>query len=79
LVNSILLISHKPGILETLALKLLKLEGVYSVESLIGTFDFLVKIKTNSIKGLYYLKNIGIKNIEGIEDVKVLFIDKIFK
>jgi len=79
LVNSVLLISHKPGILEPLALKLLKLEGVYSVEALIGTFDFLLKIKTNSIKGLYYLKNIGIKNIEGIEDVKVLFIDKIYK
>ncbi len=79
MINAIILIEHRPGIMESLALKLIKLEGVYSVEALIGTYDFLMKIKTNSIKGLYYLKNIGIKNIEGIKNVEILFIDKICK
>ncbi len=79
MVNALVLLEHKPGIMEPLALKLLKLEGVYSVESLIGTYDFLLKIKTNSIKDLYYLKNTGIKSIDGIQNVKILFIEKICK
>jgi hypothetical protein len=81
LVNAYIILEYKSGMMENLELKLLKLEGVYCVESLLGTYDVLLKVKTNSIKNIYYLKNTGIKSIEGIkpDSIKILFVDKILK
>lgn len=79
MINACILIEHWPGILNNLALKMLKIDGVYSVQSLIGSHDLLLKVKTNSIKDLYYLKNVKIKSIEGIRNIQILFIEKIHK
>ncbi len=78
-VNAIVILNKKQGILKNLAIKLLKLDGIYSVESILGTHDLLVNIKTNSIKDLYYLIDTQIKKIEGVIDIKILFINKIHK
>ncbi|MBD3212918.1 MAG: EamA family transporter [Candidatus Lokiarchaeota archaeon] len=78
-VNAYILIHRKQGILESLTTTLLKLEGVFSVQSLIGTYDLLLNVKTNSIRDLYSLINENLRRNEGIEDVELLFIDKIYK
>lgn len=78
-VNAYILIEKKPGILSKLPLKLVKLDGVCCVNSLIGTHDLLVHVKTNSISKLYSLVDSEIRPLEGIIEIKILFIKKINK
>ncbi len=78
-VNAIIILEKKQGLLKTLPLKLLKLDGVYCVDSLIGQYDLLLKIKTNSIKEIYNLIDTEIRKIEGIKNISILFINKINK
>ena len=78
-VNAYILLNKKQGMLLDLPYELLKFNGVCCVDSILGTHDVMVNVKTNSIKELYYLINSQIKNIEGITDIKILFIEKIHK
>jgi len=78
-VNAYILLNKKQGILVDLPYELLKFNGVYCVDSILGTHDIMVNVKTNSIKELYFLINSQIKKIEGITDIKILFIEKIHK
>ncbi|TFF90409.1 MAG: hypothetical protein EU548_03195 [Promethearchaeota archaeon] len=78
-VNAIILLNKKQGLLPNLALELLKIEGICCVDSLLGTHDLMLNVKTNSIKDIYYIINTEIKKFEGIEDIEILFIEKINK
>jgi drug/metabolite transporter (DMT)-like permease len=78
-VNALVILNKKQGVLKNLAIELLKLDGVHCVDSVLGTFDLLLNVKTNSIKDFYYLINTQIRNIEGITEIKILFINKIHK
>ncbi len=78
-VNAYLLLTQKKGTLKGLPLKILKFRGIYSIKSLIGTYDLLVNIRTNSIRDFYCLVNDQIRNLEEITNIKILFINKILK
>jgi len=78
-VNAYILLEKRMGVLESLPLRLLKFNGVCCVDSLIGTHDLLIHVKTNSIKDIYYLIDTEIRNLEGIVSIKILFINKIYK
>jgi len=78
-VNALIMIKRSKGTMDKLALKLLKNDGVYCVQYLVGTYDMILNIKTNSIRELYYLVNDKIRNLMEIKDIKILFINKINK
>jgi drug/metabolite transporter (DMT)-like permease len=78
-VNAFLLINHKFGMLDNLPLKLLKFNGICNVSPLIGKYDLLLNVKTNSIKDLYYLIDTQLRSIEGIKNIEILFIKNINK
>ena len=78
-VNALIMIKRRKGTMDKLALKLLKNDGVYCVQYLVGTYDMILNIKTNSIRELYYLVNDKIRNLMEIKDIKILFINKINK
>ena len=78
-VNAILLLRHRQGFLTNIPHKLLKLEGVYNVDYLIGTEDILLNIKTNSIRNLYNLINAHIRDLKEIYKITILFIQKVIK
>lgn len=78
-VNAYILLNKKQGLFKDIHFELLKFDGVCCVDSLLGTHDILLNVKTNSIKDLYYLINTQIKTIEGISQIKILFIEKIHK
>jgi len=78
-VNALIMIKRSKGTMDKLALKLLKNDGVYCVQYLVGTYDMILSIKTNSIRELYYLVNDKIRNLMEIKDIKILFINKINK
>ncbi len=78
-VNAYILLNIRQGLLNILPIKLIKLNGVCCVQSLIGTYDLLLNIKTNSIKDIYNLINKDIRKIDGIKKIDILFIDKIKK
>ena len=74
-----LLISKEKGFLKGLSLKLLKFNGIYSVHSLIGTYDIIAYVRTNSFREFSCLVNEKIRNLEEIKNIKILFINKINK
>ena len=79
-VNAIILIKIKKGFLNILPVKLLKFDGIVSVNSLVGAHDLLLNVKTNSIKDFYFLMDTQIRNLKGIKNIKkILFINKINK
>jgi drug/metabolite transporter (DMT)-like permease len=78
-INAYLLISRKRKIMKDLPLKLLKLNGVISVDSLIGKYDLLVNVRTNSITHFRYLVNEDLRKIGDVSEIKIFFIDKIHK
>ena len=78
-VDALILIKRSKGTMDKLALKMLKNDGVYCVQYLVGTYDMILNIKTNSIRELYYLVNDKIRNLMEIKDIKILFINKINK
>ena len=78
-INCFILINHKKGDINQLSLKLLKFDGVYSLQHLIGTYDMLLNIKSNSIRNLYYLINEEIRKLEQVKSLEILFINKINK
>jgi DNA-binding Lrp family transcriptional regulator len=78
-VDALIMIKRSKGTMDKLALKLLKNDGVYCVQYLVGTYDMILNIKTNSIRELYYLVNDKIRNLMDIKSIKILFINKINK
>ncbi len=78
-INAYLLLNHNVGSLKGLAIKLLKYDGVCCVESLIGTHDLMLNVKTNSIRDFYCLVNDDLRNLEEIKNIEILFINKIHK
>ncbi|TFG19685.1 MAG: hypothetical protein EU529_16020 [Promethearchaeota archaeon] len=78
-VNAYLLLSKKKGALKGLSLKILKFSGVFSIQSLVGTHDILVYIRTNSFREFRYLVDDKIRKLKEIENIKILFINKIIK
>ncbi|MFW9899505.1 MAG: hypothetical protein ACFFDO_09640 [Candidatus Thorarchaeota archaeon] len=78
-VNAYLLLNKKKGTLKGLALKILKFNGIYSIQSLVGMHDILVNIRTNSIRDFYSLVNEKLRNLEEIKNIMILFINKIYK
>ncbi|MFX1442431.1 MAG: hypothetical protein ACFFHV_03365 [Promethearchaeota archaeon] len=78
-VNALLLIRQDQGFLKKSPLELLKFNGIINVSLLIGVYDLLLNVKTNSIKDIYYLIDTQIRNLEGIKKIDILFIKKINK
>ncbi len=78
-VNAYILIEKQQGFLAHLPLKILKIDDVCCVNSLIGTHDLMIHVKTNSITKLYYLVDMEIRKLDGIKKIKILFINKIHK
>lgn len=78
-VNAFIMIKRRKGAMNKLALNLLKNEGICCVQYLVGKYDIILNIKTNSIRDLYYLVNEKIRNLREISDIKILFINEINK
>ena len=77
-INAYVLLTHNRSSLVELPLKLLKLDGVSSLQSLIGIHDIMLNVKMNSIKSFHLLMN-KLRGFNEIQDIKILFIDKINK
>ena len=78
-VNALIAINLKQGNIERIPLKLLKYDGVSSVQYMVGTYDILLNIKANSLREVYYLVNEELKTLDAILNLKILFINKINK
>ncbi|MHA1756726.1 MAG: EamA family transporter [Promethearchaeota archaeon] len=78
IVNASILITHEKGFLKDLPLKLLKLDGVQSIESLIGIHDLKLNVRMNSIKDFYLLTN-KLRDYNEIKEIKIIFIEDINK
>ncbi|MFX1594612.1 MAG: hypothetical protein ACFFBK_00955 [Promethearchaeota archaeon] len=76
LIKANLLITLKKGTLKPIILRILKYYGITKVAALIGTYDLLVDVKTNSIKDLYFLVDKSLKPIDQIKNIDILFINK---
>ncbi|MFX0035932.1 MAG: hypothetical protein ACFE9I_09875 [Candidatus Hermodarchaeota archaeon] len=79
LVKAYLLITLKKGTLKPIILRILKYYGITKVSALIGTYDLLVDVKTNSIRDLYFLVDKILKPLDQIKNVEIIFINKIEK
>ena len=78
-VNAFIAINLKQGNMERLPLRLLKYDGISSVQCLVGKYDMILNIKANSLKDMYYLVNEELRNLDAILNLKLLFINKINK
>jgi len=78
-VNALIAINLKQGNMERFPIKLLKYDGVSSVQCLVGKYDMLLTIKANSLRDMYYLVNEELRNLDAIMNLKILFINKINK
>ncbi len=78
-INAFIILKLKQSFLKNTAVKLLKIEGITSVDSLVGSHDLLLNVKTNSIKSFYFLMNNTIRKINGVSEIKILFINEINK
>lgn len=79
IVNAYLFLDNEIGSFKKLPMKLLKFRGVVSVDTLAGTHDLLLNIKSSSIKDFYYLVNKQIKKLDEVKNVKILFVNEINK
>ncbi|MFX1558255.1 MAG: Lrp/AsnC ligand binding domain-containing protein, partial [Promethearchaeota archaeon] len=76
LVKAYLLINVKSENVKTTILRILRYYGITSIYALIGTYDLLINVKTNSIRDLYYLVNNRLRPIDEIKNIEILFINK---
>ncbi|MFX1407945.1 MAG: Lrp/AsnC ligand binding domain-containing protein [Promethearchaeota archaeon] len=76
LVKAYLLINVKSENIKTTILRILRYYGITSIYALIGTYDLLINVKTNSIRDLYYLVNNRLRPIDEIKNIEILFINK---
>lgn len=79
LVQAVILVRLKKGSPDRTALRIFKYYGITSIFVLIGTHDLLLKVKISSIKDFYRLINIRLKPLKDIEDIEILFINKVIK
>lgn len=79
IVNAYILLDNEIGSLKKLPMKLLKFQGVMSVDTLAGTHDLLLNVKSSSIKDFYYLVNKQIKKLDEVKNIKILFVNEINK
>lgn len=79
LVKAHLLITLKKGTLKPIILRILKYYGITKVSALIGTYDLIVDVKTNSIRDLYFLVDKRLKPLDQIKKIDILFINKVEK
>ncbi len=79
LVQAVILVRLKKGSTDRTALRIFKYYGITSIFVLIGTHDLLLKVKISSIKDFYRLINIRLKPLKDIEDIEILFINKVIK
>jgi hypothetical protein len=79
LVQAVLLLSLKKGSINRIALRVFKYYGVRSAYAIAGPHDVLLNVKLSSIKDFYNLINLRLKPLDEIEDIKILFINKIIK
>lgn len=79
IVNAYILLNNNIGNLKKLPMKLLKFQGVMSVDTLAGTHDLLLNVKSSSIKDFYYLVDKQIKKLDEVKNVKILFVNEISK
>lgn len=79
LVQAILLLTLKKGSINRIALRVFKYYGVTSTYALVGAHDLLLNVKMSSIKDFYNLINLRLKPLNEIEDIEILFINKIVK
>jgi hypothetical protein len=50
-----------------------------SVNTLAGTHDLLLNVKSSSIKDFYYLVDKQIKKLDEVKNIKILFVNEINK
>jgi drug/metabolite transporter (DMT)-like permease len=79
LVQAILLLKLEKGSTNKIALRVFKYYGVTSIYALIGAHDLLINVKISSIKDFYNLINLRLKPLNEINDVEILFINKVVK
>ncbi|MHA1782283.1 MAG: Lrp/AsnC ligand binding domain-containing protein [Promethearchaeota archaeon] len=79
LVQAILLINLEKGAMENIPVKLLKYNGIFQVNSITGTHDLILNVKTNNIREFYYLINNRLRTLSEIINIKILFINKIIE
>jgi len=79
IVNAYILLNNNIGNLKKLPMKLLKFRGVMSVDTLAGTHDLLLNVKSSSIKDFYYLVDKQIKKLDEVKNIKILFVNEINK
>ncbi|UCC19843.1 MAG: EamA family transporter [Promethearchaeota archaeon] len=79
LVQAFLLLRLKKGSIDKIALRIFKYYGITSVYTLVGTHDLFLNVKLSSIKDFYNLINLRLKPLKEIEDIEILFINKIEK
>ena len=79
LVHAVLLLKLEKGSVNRIALRVFKYHGITSTYALVGTHDLLLNVKISSIKDFYNLINIRLKPLNEIEDIEILFINKIVK
>jgi drug/metabolite transporter (DMT)-like permease len=73
-----ILLTREVGKMKDLALKLLGIEGIYKVDSITGTYDIIISVKTNSIIKFYALTE-KINSLDEIAKIEILFLNKIHK
>jgi len=79
MVHAVLLLKIKKGSIKKIALRVFKYYGVTSISALIGSHDLLLDVKLSSIKDFYILINRRLKPVKEIENIDILFINKIEK
>ncbi|MFX1349356.1 MAG: EamA family transporter [Promethearchaeota archaeon] len=79
LVQAVLLLRLKKGSVDRITLRVFKYYGVTSIYVLVGTHDLLLNIKISSIRDFYNLVNMRLKPLTDIEDIEILFINRIIK
>ena len=79
LVKAVLLLKIKKGSIKEVAIRVFKYYGVTSISALIGTQDLFLDVKISSIKDFYNLVNRRLKPLKEIENIDILFINKIEK
>lgn len=79
LVQAVLLLRLKKGSTDRIALRVFKYYGITFIYALIGTHDLLLNIRLSSIKDFYNLINMRLKPLKEIDDIEILFINKVIK
>ncbi|MBD3254402.1 MAG: EamA family transporter [Candidatus Lokiarchaeota archaeon] len=78
-INAFIVLQEKKGTLKSIPYWLLKLNGVHAVYTLVGKFDLLINIRSNSMKEFNNLVNNSIRPLQELKIITILFINKVNK